>query len=41
MEWKSIDLSSKLSLTCGGNVNVILFLLVGIVNILAILKTNQ
>ena len=21
LEWKSIDLSSKLSLTCGGNVN--------------------
>ena len=41
MEWKSIDLSSKLSLTCGANVNVILFLLVGIGNILAILKTDQ
>ena len=48
LEWKSIDLSSKLSLTCGGNVNYyksvhhpIPTLPVGIGNTLAIFKTNQ
>ena len=46
LEWIVIDLSSKLSLTCGGNANylklfIILFLLVGIGTILAIFKTNQ
>ena len=46
LEWKSIDLSSKLSPSCGGNVNyyksvIILLLIGGIGNILAIFKTNQ
>ena len=46
LEWAGIDLSSKVSLTCGGNVSiikvfVILFLLVDIGNTLAIFKTNQ
>ena len=42
LEWKGLDLYSKLSLTCGGNVIIkvliILFLLVGIANILEIFK---
>ena len=42
LEWKGLDLSSKLSLTCVGNVIIkvfiILFLLVGIANILEIFK---
>ena len=48
LEWKSIDLSSKQSLTCGCNINyyetfyhTILTLLVGIGKILAIFKTNH
>ena len=46
LEWKSIDLSYNLSLTCGViltiiNVFITLFLLVGIQNILAIFKVNQ
>ena len=48
LEWTSIDLSSKLSLTCGGNVNYynsvhrpIPTLPVGIGNTQAIFKTNQ
>ena len=48
LECTSIDLSSKLSLTCGGNVNYyksvhhpIPTLPVGIGNALAIFKTNQ
>ena len=48
LEWTSIDLSSKLSLTCGGNVNYYKnvhhpfpTLPVGKGNILAIFKTNQ
>ena len=46
LEWKSIDLSYNLSLTCGEiltiiNVFITLFLLVGIQNILAIFKVNQ
>ena len=48
LEWKSIDLSYELSLTCRGNVNYyksvhhpIPTLLLGIGNILAIFKTNQ
>ena len=48
LEWTSIYLSSKLSLTCGGNVNYyksvphpIPSLPVGIGNTLAIFKTNQ
>ena len=48
LEWKSIDLSYELSLTCGGNVNYyksvhhpIPTLPVGIGNTLAIFKTNQ
>ena len=48
LEWKSIDLSHELSLTCGGNVNYyksvhhpIPTLPVGIGNTLAIFKTNQ
>ena len=48
LEWTSIDLSSKLSLTCGGNVNyyksvhyAIPTLPVGIGNTLAISKINQ
>ena len=47
-EWANIDLSSKLSLTCGGNVNyyksvhqLILTLPVGIGNTQAIFKTNK
>ena len=43
LEWTSIDLSSKLSLTCGSNVTsidvfIILFILVRIGNTLAIFK---
>ena len=46
LEWKSIDLSYNLSLTCGViltiiNVFITLFLLVGLQNILAIFKVNQ
>ena len=48
LEWTSIDLSSKLSLTSGGNVNYyksvhhpIPTLPVGIGNTLAVFKTNQ
>ena len=48
LEWTSIDLSSKLSLTCGGKVNYynsvhnpITTLPVQIGNTLAIFKTNQ
>ena len=48
LEWTSIDLSSKLSLTCGGNVNYyksvyhpIPTLLVGIENTLVAFKSNQ
>ena len=48
LEWKSIDLSYELSLTCGGNVNYyksvhhpIPTLPVGTGNTLAIFKTNQ
>ena len=48
LEWTSTDLSSKLSLACGGNVNYyksiyhpIPTLPVGTGNILAIFKTNQ
>ena len=48
LEWKSIDLSHELSLTCGGNVNYyksvhhpIPTLPVGSENTLAIFKTNQ
>ena len=48
LEWTSIVLSSKLSLTCGGNVNYyksvhhpIPTLPVGIWNTVAIFKTNQ
>ena len=48
MEWVSIDLSSKLSLKCGGNVNYyksvdnpIPTMPVGIGNTQAIFKTNQ
>ena len=48
LEWKSIDLSSKLSLTCGGNVNYyksshhpIPTLPVVLGNTLAIFVTNQ
>ena len=48
LEWVSIDLSSKLSLKCGGNVNYyksvdnpIPTLPVGIGNTQAIFKTNQ
>ena len=48
LEWVSIDLSSKLSLTCGDNVNYyksvhhpIPTLVVEIGNTLAIFKTNQ
>ena len=48
LDWTSIDLSSKLSLICGGNVNYynsvhhpIPILPVGIGNTLAIFKTNQ
>ena len=48
LEWKNIDLSYELSLTCGGNVNYyksvhhpIPTLPVGIGNTLAIFKTNQ
>ena len=48
LEWTSLDLSSKLSLTCGGNVNCyksvhhpIPTLYVGIGKTLAIFKTNQ
>ena len=48
LEWKSIDLSYELSLTCGGNVNYyksvhhpIPTLPVGTRNTLAIFKTNQ
>ena len=48
LKWKSIDLSSKLSLTYGGNINYyksvhhpILILPVGTGNTLGIFKTNQ
>ena len=48
LEWTSIDLSSKLSLTCEGNLNyykdvyhLIPTLPVGIVNTLVVFKTNQ
>ena len=48
LEWTSIGLSSKLSLTCGGNVNYyesvhhpIPTLPVGIGNTMPIFKTNQ
>ena len=48
LKWKSIDLSSKLPLTYGGNVNYyksvhhpILILPVGTGNTLGIFKTNQ
>ena len=48
LEWTSTDLSSKLSFTCGDNVNCyksvdhpIATLLVGIGNFQAIFKTNQ
>ena len=48
LEWAVIDLSSKLSVTCGDNVNYyesvhysIPALPVGIGNTLAIFKTNQ
>ena len=46
LEWKSIDLSYKLSLTCGGNVNYYNsvhhpVMLVRIGNILTIFKINQ
>ena len=48
LEWTRIDLSSKLSLTCGGKVNYyksvhhpIPTLPVGIGNTLATFKTNQ
>ena len=48
LEWKSIDLSYELSLTCGGNVNYyksvhhpIPTLPVGTGNTLEIFKTNQ
>ena len=48
LEWKSIDLSHELSLTCGGNVNYyksvhhpIPTLPVGTGNTLAIFKINQ
>ena len=48
LEWKNIDLSYELSLTCGGNVNYyksvhhpIPTLPVEIGNTLAIFKTNQ
>ena len=48
LEWTSIDLSSKPSLTCGGNVNYyksvhhpIPTLPMGIGNTLVIFKTNQ
>ena len=48
LEWASIELFSKLSLTCGGNIDYyksvhhpIPTLSVGIGNILTILKTNQ
>ena len=48
LEWKNIDLSYELSLTCGGNVNYyksvhhpIPTLPVGTGNTLAIFKTNQ
>ena len=48
LEWTNIDLSYKLSLTCGGNVNYyesvhhpIATLPVGIENTLAIFQTNQ
>ena len=48
LEWTSIDLSSKLSLTCGGNVTYYKsghhptpILTVGIRNTLATFKTNQ
>ena len=46
LEWKSIDLSFKLSHTCKVmltimKVFIILFLFVGIENILAIFKINQ
>ena len=48
LEWKSIDLSHEISLTCGGNFMLTikkvffnLFLLVRIGNILAIFKLNQ
>ena len=48
LDWTSIDLSSKLSLICGGNVNYynsvhhpIPILSVGIGNTLAIFITNQ
>ena len=47
LEWKSIDLSSKLCLTCGGNINYyksfyhpIPILPVEIRNTLSIFKTN-
>ena len=45
LEWKGIDLSSKLSLTCGGNVNYYKnvhhpILLARIGNILEMLKTK-
>ena len=48
LEWVSIELSSKPSLTCGGNIkyyrsvhHLIPTLSVGIDNTLTILKTNQ
>ena len=47
LEWKSIDLSHELSLTCGGNVNYYksvhhpIFISTRIGNIQAIFKTNQ
>ena len=44
LEWTSMDLSSKLSLICGGNINYyksVPTLTVGIGNTLAIFKTNQ
>ena len=48
LEWASIDLSSKLSLTCWSNINYyksvhhpIPMLPVGIGNTLAIFRTNQ
>ena len=45
-EWKSIDIPSELSVTCGVNIDyikvfIILFILVRIGNNLAIFKINQ